>query len=73
MTDLQFMREAQRRMREGTVPRVEVIREAQRLLPKEDRHNNIEKIRLFMEIQRVGKRVIELVGPDIPIRVERDG
>ena len=40
MTDLQFMREAQRRMREGTVPRVEVIREAQRLLPKEDRHNN---------------------------------
>ena len=70
MNDLEFMREAQRRMREGTVPRVEVIREAERLLPKEERHNNMEKVRLFMEIQSVGKRVLKLVGHDIPIVTE---
>ena len=70
MNDLEFMREAQRRMRESKIPMSVVINEAWKILPKEERHNNTEKLRLIMEIQAVGKRLLILLGHDIPIVTE---
>ena len=70
MNDLEFMREAQRRMRESKIPMSVVINEARKILPKEERHNNTEKLRLIMEIQAVGKRVLKMLGHDIHIVTE---